>query len=52
MKQLNLQQGYISPQTELIDIMPMSILCQSGEEGTGFSTSLEGMTENDYTFGF
>ena len=52
MKQLNLQQGYISPQTELIDIMPMSILCQSGEEGTGFSTSLEEMTENDYTFTF
>jgi hypothetical protein len=50
MKQLNLQQGYISPQTELIDIAPMSVLCQS--EGDGFSTSLEDMTENDYTFGF
>ena len=52
MKQLNLQQGYISPQTELVDIMPMSILCLSGEEGSGFSTSLEDVTENDYTFGF
>ena len=52
MKQLNLQQGYISPQTELIDIMPMSILCQSGDDGNRFSTSLEDMTENDYTFGF
>ena len=49
MKQLNLQQGYTSPQTELIDIVPMSVLCQSG--GT-FTTSLEDMTENEYTFTF
>ena len=52
MKQLNLQQGYISPQTELIDIAPMSVLCQSQGEGNGFSTSLEDMKENDYTFTF
>jgi hypothetical protein len=52
MKQLNLQQGYISPQTELIDIEPMSVLCQSQDEGNGFSTSLEDMKENDYTFTF
>ena len=48
MKQLNLQQGYISPQTELIDILPESILCQSKQ----FGVSLEEMTENDYTFTF
>jgi hypothetical protein len=48
MKQPKLQQGYISPETELIDIMPMSVLCQSDS----FSTSLEDMTENDYTFTF
>lgn len=41
----------MSPQTDLIDIAPMSVLCQS-EEGTGFSTSLEDMKENDYTFTF
>ena len=52
MKQLNLQQGYLSPQTELIDIEPMSVLCESGDDGNRFSTSLEDMTENDYTFGF
>ena len=52
MKQKKMQQDYISPQTQLVDIMPMSILCQSGEEGGKFSTSLEDMTENDYTFGF
>ena len=52
MKQQKFQQGYISPQTELIDIAPMSVLCQSQGEGSGFSTSLEDMTENDYTFGF
>ena len=50
MKQLNLQQGYMSPKTELIDLVPMSVLCQSG--GGSFSTSLEEMTENDYTFTF
>ena len=52
MKQQKFQQGYISPQTELIDIEPMSVLCESGDDGNRFSTSLEGMTENDYTFGF
>ena len=50
MKQLNPQQGYTSPQTELIDIVPISVLCQSG--GNAFSTSLEDMTENEYTFTF
>jgi hypothetical protein len=52
MKQKKMQQDYISPQTQLVDITPISVLCQSGEEGSGFSTSLEDMTENDYTFGF
>lgn len=41
----------MSPLTDLIDIAPMSVLCQSGE-GSNFSTSLEDMTENDYTFTF
>ena len=50
MKQLNLQQGYTSPQTELIDLEPISVLCQSG--GNAFSTSLEDMKENEYTFTF
>ena len=44
MKKQKLNEGYISPQTELIDIMPISVLCQS--------TSLEDMTENDYPFNF
>ena len=48
MKQLNLQQGYTSPQTELVDLEPMSVLCQS----VGFKTTLEDMTENEYTFTF
>ena len=52
MKQQKNQSGYMSPQTQLIDIAPMSVLCQSQGEGNGFSTSLEDMTENDYTFGF
>jgi hypothetical protein len=52
MKQQKNQSGYMSPQTELIDIESMSVLCQSQGEGNGFSTSLEDMTENDYTFGF
>ena len=49
MKQQKLKDGYISPQMELIDIMPISVLCQSPDE---FSTSLEDMTENDYNFKF
>ena len=52
MKQQKLQQGYISPQTELIDIEPMSVLCESGDDGNRFSTSLEDMKENEYTFTF
>ena len=52
MIQEKMQQCYIRPQVQLVDIMPMSILCLSGEEGSGFSTSLEDVTENDYTFGF
>jgi hypothetical protein len=52
MKQQKKQSGYMSPQTELIDIAPMSVLCQSGDDGNRFSTSLEGMTENEYTFTF
>ena len=52
MKQQKNQSGYMSPQTNFIDIAPMSVLCQSQGEGNGFSTSLEDMTENDYTFTF
>ena len=52
MKQPKFQQGYISPQTGLIDIEPMSVLCESGDDGTRFSTSLEDMKENEYTFTF
>jgi hypothetical protein len=52
MKQQKNQSGYMSPQTELIDIAPMSVLCGSGDDGNRFSTSLEDMTENDYTFSF
>ena len=52
MKQPRLHQSYVSPETELIDISPMNVLCQSDEDGSGFSTSLEDMTENDYTFSF
>ena len=46
------QQCYIGPQVQLVDIAPMSVLCQSGEDGNRFSTSLEDMTENDYIFSF
>jgi hypothetical protein len=52
MKQLRLDQCYVSPEAELIDISPLTVLCQSDEDGSGFSTSLEDMTENDYTFSF
>ena len=52
MKKQKPNEGYISPQTELIDIAPMSVLCQSGDDGNRFSTSLEDMTENDYQFNF
>ena len=44
--------GYISPETNLIDILPMSVLCQSGDNGSSFELSLEDMTETDYTFNF
>ena len=46
MKKQKLNEGYISPQTELIDIMPISVLCQSDK------ATLEDMTENDYQFNF
>ena len=46
MKQQKTSEGYVSPQTELIDIMPIAVLCQSGK------VTLEDMTENDYTFTF
>ena len=52
MKQQKFQKGYISPQAGLIDIEPMSVLCESGEDGNRFSTSLEDMKENEYTFTF
>ena len=46
MKKQTTNEGYISPQTELIDIMPISVLCQSDK------ATLEDMTENDYPFNF
>ena len=46
MKKQKPNEGYISPQTELIDIMPISVLCQSDK------VTLEDMTENDYQFNF
>lgn len=49
MKKLTNAVGYTSPEATFIDVMPMSILCQSGE---GSDTTLEDMTENDYTFTF
>ena len=52
MKQLSNRLDYISPKAETIDILIESILCQSGEPQTGFGVSLEGMTENEYTFTF
>ena len=41
-------QVYDSPKTDIMDIHPESVLCQSG----GYTTTLEGMSENDYTFTF
>ena len=42
---------YATPTIFEIKIYSESILCTSGEQsGTGFGTSLEEMTENDYTF--
>ena len=52
MKKLKDSVGYICPEMDLIDILPMSILCQSGEGGSSVGTTLEDMTENDYTFTF
>lgn len=48
MKHLNIYGDYQSPQTEILDLLTESVLCQS----TGFGTTLEDMTENDYTFTF
>ena len=52
MKKLTNAVGYTSPEATFIDVMPMSILCQSGEEGSSYDVTLEDMTENDYTFTF
>ena len=49
MKKLTNSSGYASPEMTVVDIMPMSVLCMSGE---GNNTTLEDMTENDYTFTF
>lgn len=51
MKHLTKTKDYNSPKTEVIDIIAESVLCQSGNE-PGFTTTLEGLTEQDYTFGF
>ena len=48
MKHLNNHGEYLSPQTEILDLLTESVLCQS----TGLGTTLEDMTENDYTFTF
>jgi hypothetical protein len=40
--------GYESPKMDIILIQPEAVLCQSG----GYTTTLEGMSENDYTFTF
>lgn len=52
MNKLTDSMGYISPEATFIDVMPMSILCQSGEGGSSYDVTLEDMTENDYTFTF
>lgn len=52
MKQPKLHQSYVSPETELVELSPLIVLCQSDEGGSDFSTSLEDMTENDYIFTF
>lgn len=49
MKKLTNSLGYLSPEMTVVDILPMSVLCQSGE---GNNATLEDMTENDYTFTF
>ncbi len=47
--QMTLQNyGYDSPKAEVIHIHSESVLCQSG----GYTTTLEGMSENNYTFTF
>ena len=49
MEKLTNSLGYTSPEMTVVDIMPMSVLCQSGEGG---NVTLEDMTEKDYTFTF
>ena len=50
MKKLTNSLGYVCPETNFIDMTPMSVLCQSGE-GVSFGVTLEEMTENDsFTF--
>jgi hypothetical protein len=43
------QLNYSAPETNLLELLPSSILCSSGD-GTNFGTSIEDMEENDYTF--
>ena len=50
MKKLTNHVGYVSPETFEVDMMTMSVLCQSDENS--FEATLEDMTENDYTFTF
>jgi hypothetical protein len=40
---------YSAPETNLLDLLPGSILCASGD-GPNFGSSLEDMEENDYIF--
>lgn len=47
MKEIN-NKVYITPVSDQVDILCETILCQSG----GYSATLEGMSETDYTFTF
>ena len=49
MKKLTNSSGYASPEMDIVNVLPMSVLCQSGE---GNDATLEDMTENDYPFTF
>lgn len=51
MKHLTKAKDYNSPKTEVVDIVTESVLCQSGNE-PGFTATLEGLSEQGYTFGF
>lgn len=50
MKTLTNHVGYVSPETVQLDILSMSVLCQSDKDS--YDATLEDMTENEYTFTF